>query len=364
MSTLEQLLEEENLKYTPFDVFLSLRDNIDDLEILREICSHIDFNNKEAFFESVKKFLIDYGKRISLGDGSEMAEQIDDKNVSNVDAFKRAEESIIMTINRPAFLIRNDRVDDSITTKWKQRIDDNNDKISNTIPGVGRLEIKGHPNYPWAGTGWLIAGTDIIVTNKHVADIFTSEVRDKLKINDDYRGNRLSVNIDFKEEYGIHEEHEFDIKEVIYMAENNKPDIALLRVERKNIKGKSLPKGLEISSKRMSPDDNVYVVGYPAYNLGGEIQLYDCIFKGISNVKRLAPGDIYPSSAASYLYMHDCSTWYGNSGSPVIDLYSGRVVGIHYAGSAHEYKGVRANWAVRSTYLIELLEELNIPINF
>ncbi|MFK7749042.1 MAG: trypsin-like peptidase domain-containing protein, partial [Kordia sp.] len=69
---------------------------------------------------------------------------------------------------------------------------------------------------------------------------------------------------------------------------------------------------------------------------------------------------IYPSSAAQYIYEHDCSTWYGNSGSPVVDLNTGEVVGIHYAGAHHKHNRIRSNWAVRSTYLIELLHELKI----
>ncbi len=359
MTTLEKLLEQENLNNTPFAVFLSLKENIDDMEILSEICSHINFESEESFFESVKTFLLDYGKKISLGDGKEMAQQIV-TNVVDGNSYRKAEESIIMTINRPAFIIRNDKIDDSIATKWKERMDQSNDQISKVIPSVGRIELSGHPRYPWVGTGWLIKGTNIVVTNRHVANIFSSRRKKSFGINTDYRGNVLSVNIDFKEEHEIAEENEFQIKKVIHVAENDEPDIALLEVNPVNEKGKSLPEGLEISQNVSQPHDNVYVVGYPAYDPIEEIKIYDFIFKGISDVKRLAPGDIFPSSAASYIYMHDCSTWYGNSGSPLVDLNTGKVVGIHYAGTQHEYRGVRANWAVRSTYLIELLEELEL----
>jgi len=361
MTTFEDLLKQENLQYSSAAVFFSLRDSIEDIEILDEICDHIEFKDDESFFESVKKFLIDYGKKISLGNSKEMIEQIKEAKSSDSNAYKRAQESIIMTINRPAFLIRNDSIDVSVETKWKERIYQNKERISKTILGVGRIEISGHPDYPWIGTGWLIKGTRIIVTNRHVANKFASRRGNKFRINRNFEGDPLNVKIDFKEEHGINEEREFEIEKVIHIAENDEPDIALLSVQPKNDNDQLLPEGLEISQTPVQAHENVFVLGYPAHNSNKKIRLYDFIFKGISEVKRLSPGEIFPSSAASYIYEHDCSTWYGNSGSPVINFQTGEVVGIHYSGAHHHFGGVLTNWAVRSTYLLGLLEELNIP---
>lgn len=361
MITYEDLLKQEQLQYSPAAVFFSLKDDIDDIEIFKEICEHIDFKDNESFFKSVKKFLVNYGEKISLGDGEEMAEQISEAETSEANAYRRAEESIIMTINRPAFLIRNDHIDDSITTWWKKRIDANYDTISKTIPSVGRIEIKGYLNEAtWVGTGWLIKGTDIIVTNRHVATSFASKYGESYTINPNHRKRILHINIDFKEEHKIQEELEFDILEVLHINEKNEPDIALLRVRPTNSQGKPLPEGLELSSKEIIPEDTVFVVGYPAFDSNEEIKISDFDFQNIPNVKRLAPGEIFPTGAAPYIYLHDCSTWYGNSGSPVIDFSTGKVVGVHYAGSPYNYNGERANWAVKSTYLLELLSDLGL----
>lgn len=359
MSTIKSLLEQEDIQYSPATVFFSLRDSIDDIEILEEICKHIDFKNNEVFFESVKKFLIDYGKKMSLGDAELMVKQIKEAQTSDADAFKRAQESIIMTINRPAFLINNDDIDDTIETTWKERIYENKEKICDTIPSVGRIEILGHPNYPWVGTGWLIKGTNIIVTNRHVIEKFVDIEDSDFIIRKNSKGIPLEIKIDFKEELDCKEEREFRIEKILHVSKYDEPDIALLQVESQNEKNQFLPEGLEIFDDTVQPNDNVFVVGYPA-NSESKIHLYDFIFNGISEVKRLAPGDIFPSSAASYIYEHDCSTWYGNSGSPVIDFYSGKVVGVHYSGSHHHFGGVLSNWAVRSTYLLRLLEELSL----
>ncbi len=48
------------------------------------------------------------------------------------------------------------------------------------------------------------------------------------------------------------------------------------------------------------------------------------------NVKRLAPGRL--KGAAADLVTHDCSTLGGNSGSPIVDLATGDVVGLHFSG--------------------------------
>jgi V8-like Glu-specific endopeptidase len=48
----------------------------------------------------------------------------------------------------------------------------------------------------------------------------------------------------------------------------------------------------------------------------------------------LAPGIV--TYAAETLLAHDCSTLGGNSGSPVIELASGRVAGLHFGGQFRE----------------------------
>lgn len=357
MTTLEELLEKENLRNTPFDVFISLRESISDIEILKEICSHINFENNDTFFKSLKAFLVLYGKNLSLVNGQTIIKEINKSNFGK-SAYIKAGESIIQTINRPAFLIINDRIESAINTIWKKRLDENEISINIAVPSVGRIEIKNHPNYEWVGTGWLIKDTDIIVTNRHVAYSFASRQEDTFDINMNHKGEQLEVFIDFKEEYNlINNERTFQIEKVLHIAENDEPDIALLKVKRLSLQGNNLPMGLEVAAYEVNAKDPVATIGYPANCSMYNKKEWDPIFNGIYDVKRLAPGIIYPSSAASFIYMHDCSTWYGNSGSPIMDLVTGKVVGIHYAGSNEEY-GILTNWAVRSIYLLELLKEL------
>ncbi|GAB5398810.1 MAG: hypothetical protein Aureis2KO_03950 [Aureisphaera sp.] len=360
--TLEELLEKENLRNTPLDVFISLRENIDDIEILSEVCSHINFENDNTFFQSLKDFLVSYGKKLSMVDGRSMLRDINNSK-SNKNTYQKASESIIRTINRPAFLIRNDKIDSSIDIIWKKRLDESEANINSAIPSVGRIEIGNHPHYNWVGTGWLIKGTNIVVTNRHVAYNFASRQDDSFDINSNHKGKTLRVSIDFKEEYNVDNENTFRVSRVLHIAENDEPDVALMEILSTSYEGNPLPKGLEIAKHESDPKDAVFTIGYPANCSMLNQKNLDPIFNGIYDVKRLAPGIIYPSSAAPFIYMHDCTTWYGNSGSPVIELTTGKVVGIHYAGSNEEYGGILTNWAVRSTYLLELLQELQIREN-
>ena len=56
------------------------------------------------------------------------------------------------------------------------------------------------------------------------------------------------------------------------------------------------------------------------------------IFSDIYDVKRLQPGVITSWTDGADMFIHDCSTLGGNSGSPVLDLEPHQVVGLHFGG--------------------------------
>jgi endonuclease G len=74
------------------------------------------------------------------------------------------------------------------------------------------------------------------------------------------------------------------------------------------------------------------VVGYPSEESRNRNPLFvDTIFGGKLSVKRLAPGEFIGSKRGALF--HDCSTLGGNSGSPVVEMTTGAVVGLHRDGS-------------------------------
>ena len=77
------------------------------------------------------------------------------------------------------------------------------------------------------------------------------------------------------------------------------------------------------------------------------------MFGDIFGVKRLAPGQLQELSGQELADkntdpLHDSSTLGGNSGSPVVDLESNTVLGIHFAGTFQEANFAWPMWRVLS----------------
>jgi V8-like Glu-specific endopeptidase len=77
------------------------------------------------------------------------------------------------------------------------------------------------------------------------------------------------------------------------------------------------------------------------------------IFAGIYGVKRLQPGTIRTRLALGSTIKHDASTLGGNSGSCVVDLESGKVLGLHFAGKYRRYNTAIALWKLRKSKNLE-----------
>ena len=62
------------------------------------------------------------------------------------------------------------------------------------------------------------------------------------------------------------------------------------------------------------------------------------VFGDVFGVKRVQPGQLLMVDRELTEFHHDCLTLGGNAGSPVVDVDTGLVLGIHYAGQWLEYK--------------------------
>ena len=83
-------------------------------------------------------------------------------------------EAIILPDLRPAI----DIVDGDFTIAdptW-QHLDTDarlHQAIRSTLGSIGRIDLPGHPSLPYGGTGFVV-GDGLIMTNRHVAELFTS----------------------------------------------------------------------------------------------------------------------------------------------------------------------------------------------
>jgi hypothetical protein len=258
--------------------------------------------------------------------------------------------AIIQLEGRPSILIEDGRFAPP-PAEWAI-LEEYREEIERVLASVGRIEVPGHPRLEWVGTGFLVAPT-VIMTNRHVATEFSERRRGE--------GWKflpgIQPRIDFREEYGTPGAAEFECIEVVGV--HPRLDMALLRVELRSSPEGQLPEPLTLHyyTPRGLYERKVYVVGYPAWDgRRNDPEAMRRIFSGIYDVKRLQPGTIRNRLVVGRTFRHDSSTMGGNSGSCVVDLESGKVLGLHYSGLYREHNTAIALWKLRRSTFLERAE--------
>jgi endonuclease G len=264
-------------------------------------------------------------------------------------------EAIVQVVGRPPLLVQNDAVvfgDDEIDSlaDFPPGTDAGIRATERFIPSVGRVEFRNF-RLSWGGTGWVIAaeGDDrIVVTNRHVASLVARRavdgrgvfLRDPAQI-------PFGASIDFNEEFGSTpaQARAFDVLSVPYIADTTGADVAFLRIT-----GADLPLPIPIAESDAAMDDIVALIGYPAYDDRNKHDPMARYFRDIYDVKRFAPGKVTQELAPGSALRHDCTSLGGNSGSPLIRLSDGKVVGLHFSGLFGQF-----NAAVGAATLTRLL---------
>jgi S1-C subfamily serine protease len=250
-------------------------------------------------------------------------------------------EAIILLEGRPSILIEDGRFAPP-PAEWSI-LETHRDSIERVIPSVGRIEVTGHPRLEWVGTGFLVA-SDVIMTNRHVATEFSAKRR-----GEGWKFlSGMAPRIDFREEHESAEQAQFNCTEVIGV--HPRQDMALLRVALESDSSAKIPQPLTVQYR--SPQGvrkrKVYVIGYPAWDgRRNDPEAMRLIFGGIYDVKRLQPGTIRNHLVLGRTFKHDASTMGGNSGSCVVDLESGKVLGLHFAGRYRKRNTAVALWKLR-----------------
>ncbi len=265
-------------------------------------------------------------------------------------------EAIVMPRERPVVFIQNDSFG-SLPAPWTHFARSTiRKKIEAAIPSVGRIELPDSPLIPFAGTGFIV-GDNLLMTNRHVGELFASGLG---TANLAFRPGQ-SAEIDFKREKDSEETINLKIRKIVMIHPHW--DMVILRVD-------GLPSGHnKLALSVVRPEElkgkDVAVIGYPARDSRNDIALQDRIFSSTYNVKRLHPGRIrtretiqsfgHPVNAMT----HDSSTLGGNSGSAVLDVATGNVVGLHFAGIY-----LRANYCVPTYELARDKRVVDAGINF
>jgi DNA/RNA endonuclease G (NUC1)/S1-C subfamily serine protease len=209
--------------------------------------------------------------------------------------------------------------------------------IEAAIGSIGRIELPDHPSLPYGGTGFVV-GDGVLMTNRHVAELFALGIgREELS----FRPGQ-SAAIDFLRERGRDETRQFRIARVVMI--HPYWDMALLVVEGlRDVR----PLHLSVAPPGDLQGREIAVIGYPALDPRNNVDLQNRIFRGVFNVKRLQPGKLRQAAEIGSFghdvsaITHDSSTLGGNSGSALVDVADGSVVGLHFAG-----RYLEANFAV------------------
>lgn len=239
---------------------------------------------------------------------------------------QHALEAIILPKERPAVLVVGDTFSPPPfpwehlgSTDFKSRID-------KVIPLIGRIEVPKHPSVPYGGTGFVV-GPNLLMTNRHVAEIFTSGLGHKTLM---FR----TAAVDFKREILPTTPQLLTVTKVVMI--HPYWDMALLEVS--GLSG--VRAALTVSTKAPAELNNreVVVIGYPARDWRNNVDVQNEVFGGMFEVKRMQPGRLkevrtiesFGHNVAAIT--HDASTLGGNSGSAVIDVLTGEVLALHFAG--------------------------------
>lgn len=259
-----------------------------------------------------------------------------EEELDDAEAF--ALEAIVLPRGRPVVDIVADSFNAPPSPWTHLGEDETRTLIEAAIPSIGRIELPEHPQAPYGGTGFVV-GEGLIMTNRHVAGLFVSGLG--------LRGLQFlpgqEAGVDFKREVIPADPIYVQVHEVVMV--HPYWDMALLRVE-------GLPEAQDALTLSVEhPEDlagrEVAVIGFPAQDIRNDLDLQNRIFRGIFNVKRLQPGKIMGLGRVRSFgkvveaMKHDSSTLGGNSGSAVLDLASGDILGLHFAG-----RYLEANFAV------------------
>ncbi len=237
------------------------------------------------------------------------------------DAERLGLEAVVSVYGRPALLVENGQFRPP-QPPW-EKLEQHRAAIETALKSVGRIEVTNHPTSDFVGTGFLVA-PDVVMTNRHVAKEFLVGPPD-WPFEDG-----MSARIDFNEEFLAGEPREFEITGVVGVSQDD--DLALLRID---VSKGPAPAPLTLAAApTVAAGNDVYVIGYPVYDLreGVSAEALHRVFSDIYGIKRLQPGQVKSVDEPGRQIVHDCSTLGGNSGSCVIDLASGTVVGLHRKG--------------------------------
>jgi Trypsin-like peptidase domain len=234
-------------------------------------------------------------------------------------------ECVYLLYGRPAVLVSDGHLG-SVPPFWNV-LEDQREDIEMAARGVGRIELYGHPEFDWAGTGFLVnEGT--LLTTRRTAEIFAEQRGDGCQ----FRPG-ITAWMDYRSTFQRVSSAGYRVCSVIGVHPTY--DLAFLEVEPPQVNGEApTPLALAAQAPPQFVGRLAYLVGYPVYDSRrNEPERVRRIFRDVFNVKRVQPGQLRGSFTFRdvQLLQHDCGPLGRTAGSCLIDLETQQVIGIQLA---------------------------------
>jgi endonuclease G len=267
-------------------------------------------------------------------------------------------EAIVLPDKRPVVFIHNNAFDTVLMDEWvhlnKPEV---HARLEKWFPSIGRIELPMTPDIPYGGTGFVV-GRNLLMTNRHVARRFS----EGLGLNVTYFAGHSAI--DFQREEGMPEPPASAWLQIVRVRMIHPFwDMALLEVDGLPPTAKPIP--MSVQPPEAFEGKDVVVVGYPMRDYRNDLDVQDRVFARKYGVKRMQPGKgRQGASVESFGHpvdamTHDSSTLGGNSGSAVIEVATGTVIGLHFGGLY-----LKANYAVPTYELARDRRVVKAELNF
>lgn len=234
-------------------------------------------------------------------------------------------------------------------SSWKV-IEDERASIDKVLRSVGQIQLLGHPEYDWVGSGFLV-GQNCLMTTRQTAEVFAKRTAEgKWQFHPG-----ISAWIDFQAE--DHVQTAAACRVLSILGVHQQYDLALLEVE--SPPGTSLgpiePLNLSHEPPSQIEGRPAYMVGYPIRDSRrDEPERLANAFRDCYNVKAVHLGRLCGQRhfGDAQLLEHDCAMLGCVRGSCLMDLATHQVLGMHVAGRFLQKSTAIPLWVLRDDPLM------------
>ncbi len=256
-------------------------------------------------------------------------------------------ECVLLLYGRPGLLVSRGRL--APTPAFWRVLDAQRADVELAQRGVGRIELVGHPDFDWAGTGFLV-GETCLMTTRSVAQVFSERTN-----RDDWQFRPgISAWMDYQPEYQHPPSATYRLRSVLGVHEEY--DLAVLEVEPPQQQhGPLSPLALASEAPTNLNGRPVYLIGYPVRDgRRNEPERIARVFRDDYNVKRIQPGVLrgVETFGGLHLLRHDCAQLGRMAGSCIVDLETHRILGLQVSGRYLENGTAVPLWMLRDDPLL------------